>query len=435
MRRLLGARPVDLLALRLEDLGSDPAEQLAALRDRAAPPAVLLMSDRQDAEARAVFLAAGAIDVVYTGMSDGAFRGLIQVLVDRVREAAKAKLTTVPDDDYALADYATASPAMRGFLKEARSIATKDTTVLLLGETGTGKGLLARSLHNEGPRAGQPFISLNCGALNESVLESELFGHEKGSFTGADRTRRGYFELAHRGTIFLDEIAEMPAPLQVKLLRVLEDREVQPVGSEQLVKVDVRIIAATHRILDHEIAEGRFRSDLYYRLNVVSLTMPALRDRSEDIPELAQSYVTHFSARTAADVTGLTKDAIDALCRYSWPGNVRELINAIERAVIMTDHANIEVDDLPIRIQEFAPLTNESLKCGLLADAEPHWTDRSWAEVRREAIENAELRYLTALLGATGGRVGETARRAGMDPRSLHQKMKKYGLKKESFKD
>jgi DNA-binding NtrC family response regulator len=323
---------------------------------------------------------------------------------------------------------------MQTVLRTARRIAERDTTLLLLGETGVGKGLLARALHNEGPRARGPFVAVNCGALTESLLEAELFGHERGAFTGAHRTRRGYFELAHRGTLFLDEIAEIPAHLQVKLLQVLEERRVRPVGSEKKVAVDVRLMAASNRNLPDEVKEGRFREDLFYRLNVVTLTLPPLRGRSEDIPEIAESYVEHYRTLTRSPAKRLAKSALEALLVYPWPGNVRELANAIERAVIMAVGEEIQVEDLAVDIQSVAPDPRGNLGRAAKLEPDPDWLHRPWAEVRRQMIEETEFRYLRGLLEDTRGRISETAARAGMDPRSLHQKMRKYGLRKEAFR-
>jgi DNA-binding NtrC family response regulator len=336
--------------------------------------------------------------------------------------------------DYRLTDYVTRSTAMRAVLRSARRIAERDTTVLLLGETGVGKGLLARSLHNEGPRSLGPFVAMNCGALTETLLEAELFGHERGAFTGADRARRGYFELAHRGTLFLDEIADMALHLQVKLLQVLEERRVRPVGSEKKIDVDVRLIAATNRDLPEEVKQGRFREDLYYRLNVVTLTLPPLRERREDVPEIAESYVEHFRAQTGSGARRLSEAAMAAILAYPWPGNVRELANAIERAIIMAAGEEIQVEDLAVDIQSMTPDPTADLARARGIGPESSWAGRPWNEVRRLVLEEAELRYLRGLLEMTNGRIGATASQAGMDPRSLHQKMKKYGLRKEEFR-
>jgi len=299
--------------------------------------------------------------------------------------------------------------------------------VLLVGETGVGKGLLARSLHNESTRLG-PFVPVSCAALTPTLIESELFGHERGAFTGADRDRRGYFELAHRGTLFLDEIGELPIHLQAKLLSVLEEREVQPLGSEERIKIDVRFIAATHRDLQKDVADGRFREDLYYRLAVMGLSLPALRERTEDIPETAQSYVNHYRALAQSDVCGISDAALQCLMAYSWPGNIRELANAIERAVIMGTHAEIQVADLPVAVQAY------SSEAGVTPSLPSEWPRLPWREIRRRVLDETERRYLSEVLRASGGKIRIAAERAGMATRSFTEKMRKYGLRKEEFR-
>jgi len=434
MREDLRKRPCDLLVIERESLPKFGADIVREIRADPEAPEILILVDDEDPEEHASLIAAGCWATVSDGIGESSLSDVLASMADRRRQDTAASSVPVPDADYQLGDYVTQSPAMRSFLRSAKRVADLDSTLLILGETGVGKGLFARSMHNEGPRGDKPFVSINCGALNETLLESELFGHERGAFTGADRARRGHFEMAHTGTIFLDEIGEMPLHIQVKLLNVLEDRVIQPLGSEKTVSIDVRIMAATSKNLEVEAEANRFRSDLYYRLNVISLTLPSLADRTEDIPELAQSYVDHFRAKMGCHVMGVRPDALRALTRYPWPGNLREFINSIERAVIMTVEDEIRVDDLPLRVQEFAPLEAPLLPVAEIAAADDGWLDESWSHVRRRVLDEAEVRYLTGLLNATGGRIGETARRAGMDPRSIREKMKRYGLQKEDFK-
>jgi two-component system response regulator AtoC len=344
------------------------------------------------------------------------------------------RTTTTP----ALEDFVSSSPAMAAFMRTVLKVVATDTTLLILGETGVGKERLARAIHSAGSRGGGPFISVNCAALPESLVESELFGHEEGAFTGATRSRRGAFELAHRGTIFLDEIGEMPQQLQVKLLHVLEDYEVRPVGGEHTIPVDVRIMAATNRHLNKDVEEKRFREDLFYRLNVMTLEIPPLRARSEDIPVLARSYVGEISTRIGKDVSTLSEGAVTALVQYSWPGNVRELINIIERAVLLCDGTVITEGDLPLEVSGMGikhPARSPMFP-GTLAAPQLHedWLAKPLREFRAMMVDEAEKAYLAGLLRQTHGRIGETAERAGIEPRSLHGKMKKYGLRKEDFK-
>ena len=239
------------------------------------------------------------------------------------------------------------SPAMQKVYRVAQQVAGSRATVLLTGESGTGKGELARALHALSPRAHEPFVALHCAALAESLLESELFGHEKGAFTGADRKRMGRFEQAHRGTLFLDEVGEISPAIQVKLLRVLQERAFERVGGGETIKVDVRLVAATNRDLAKEVREGRFREDLYYRLNVVLIELPPLRLRGRDSLLLAEHFLRRFVAENHASIEGFSEAARAKLTRHTWPGNVRELENAIERAVVLCDGPQIEAEHLP----------------------------------------------------------------------------------------
>jgi transcriptional regulator with GAF, ATPase, and Fis domain len=278
-------------------------------------------------------------------------------------------------------------------------------------------------------------VTVNCGALPEGLLESELFGHEQGAFTGATRARRGYFELADGGTIFLDEIGDLPLHLQVKLLRVLEDRTVRRVGSERTIPVNVRVMAATNRQLEVEVSDKRFRADLYYRLAVVTLTVPPLRERREDIPDLVQSYVDHFSTHLGRQVCQVTPPALDALTRYSWPGNVRELINVIERAVLLCPKPAIDLGDLPRAVAAHACVdgpTSEDLTS--LSGSFRRMFDVPLLEARQEVSAEFERLYLTEALRKTDGRIGQAAERAGINQRSLYQMMRRHGLRKEDFK-
>ncbi|MBL0715586.1 MAG: sigma-54-dependent Fis family transcriptional regulator [Desulfosarcina sp.] len=230
-------------------------------------------------------------------------------------------------------------------------VSASHSTVLINGETGTGKGLAARAIHRQSPRHDRPFVSINCGAIPENLLESELFGHVRGAFTGATVNKVGKFEQAHGGTIFLDEIGDMSPDLQVKILRVLEEGEFEPVGGNRTVAVDVRIIAATHRDLEQRVSEGLFREDLYYRLYVIPLVLPPLRERKRDVPLLARHFLDEFNARSASGIEGLADEALAVMRRYEWPGNIRELRNLMERLVVLKEDGIIDVDDLPAKLR------------------------------------------------------------------------------------
>lgn len=294
-------------------------------------------------------------------------------------------------------------------LRLAEQVAPTESTVLILGESGTGKEVIARYIHELSDRSEGPFFSINCGALPESLLESELFGHVKGAFTGAVRDKQGLFAAARGGTFFLDEIAEMKPSTQVKLLRVLQEREALPVGGTEPVPVDVRLIAATNRDLDEEMRRGTFRSDLYYRLNVIALHLPLLRDRREDIPLLAEAFLARIAGERGEASKRLSGDATDAIMAYDWPGNVRELENALEHAVVLTRDNEVAVETLPKRVtaQKVQPIV----------------ADRAPQNPTLEVIERA---YILWVLQAEGGNKTRAAEVLGIDPSTLYRKLARY---------
>jgi DNA-binding NtrC family response regulator len=410
--------------------------QLRKLPDQ---PEIVVFLDGEGAEERADLLAAGCLAVLEEEISPRLLRDSLAALIERRTEWLAARFGSGRGQPRALlGDFVSSSSAMQSFLDMARRVVPTDSSLLVLGETGVGKEHLARAIHNEGPRASGPFIAVNCGALPEGLLESELFGHEEGAFTGATRSRRGYFELAHRGTIFLDEIAEMPLHLQVKLLRVLQEYSIHRVGSERSIEVDVRVIAATNRDLVAEVDARRFRQDLYYRLGVVTLTIPPLRERREDIPALVERYLETFRRRFVRSISGIDPEALDVVVRYDWPGNVRELMNVIERAVLLGRGERISLEDLPDAVAGDAgrgPGRERTAVAGPNGISVPEeWLAMPWAEARREILQRFERAYLSRLLRECGGRIGEAARRAGIQPRSLFEKMRAHGLRKESYK-
>jgi two-component system response regulator AtoC len=306
-----------------------------------------------------------------------------------------------------------ASGAMIELLEVMERAAAFKTTVLLTGESGTGKEILARAIHAQSPRRREAFVAVNCGAIPEALLESELFGHARGAFTGADRARRGLFVEASGGTLFLDEIGELPTPLQVKLLRVLQEEEVLSVGESKPRAVDVRVIAATARDLELEVAAGRFRDDLFYRLNVVRLAVPPLRERREDIPLLVDHFLGHFREALGKPLLGMSDEALERLVGYAWPGNVRELENVIERAVILAGGDRLCVRDLPENVAHPAP------------DASGETRDLSLKQVRRVA----EAETIRRALRATGGNRTRAARLLQISHRALLYKIKDYAIR------
>jgi DNA-binding NtrC family response regulator len=298
------------------------------------------------------------------------------------------------------------SEGMLRVLDLARRVAKVDSTILITGESGVGKERIARLIHDDSTRAGRPFVAINCGAVPEGLLESELFGHARGSFTGAAQDRPGLFEAASGGTIFLDEIGEVPPAMQVKLLRVLQEREVRRVGENRDRPVDVRVLAATNRDLLSDVNAARFRQDLYYRLRVVEIRVPPLRERREDVLPLARTFLAEASARTGRKVTGLTPEAANQLVRHAWPGNVRELENAVERAVVLAKGTRVDVEDLPDEIARALP------------DA--------WAPGDVRPLGDVERDYILAVLRASGNNKTSAAEKLGIGTATLYRKLKEY---------
>ena len=304
------------------------------------------------------------------------------------------------------------SRPVRELVEMVETVAPTEATVLITGESGTGKELVARAIQSASLRKDKPFVTINCAALAENLLESELFGHEKGAFTGADRRREGRFVQADKGTLFLDEIGEMPLSLQAKLLRVLQQGEVQRVGSDEPLTVDVRVIAATNRVLADEVAAGRFREDLFYRLNVIGLEVPPLRARQEDIPLLAAAFLERHAAANRKSLKGFTPQAMDAMLRYSWPGNVRELENAVERAVVLLFGSYVTERELPQAVTD------------------AYTTEAAAPDVPTEAgtLEDMERAFILRTLQESGDNKSEAAKRLGISRKTLHNKLKAYGL-------
>jgi len=318
----------------------------------------------------------------------------------------------------------TRSRLMMEVLAKVKLVAPTRTTVLLTGETGTGKGVIAKMIHNLSNRADQPFIAVHCGAIPDTLLESELFGHEKGSFTGAVRRKHGKFQIADGGTIFLDEIGTVSPSAQIKLLQVLQDKSFNRVGGETTISVDVRVLAATNMDLRKLCQAGDFRTDLYYRLNVFAIELPPLRDRLEDVPPLVESFLERLNRLYSKDIKGVDPEAMQILESYSWPGNIRELENLIERAYILEPGPLLTVEDFPSELMTF-----ENLRSAQAAGSVP-----TLAEVRQRVLQQMEKRYLREILTLSQGRIGPAADLAGVSTRQLHNLLTRYGLHKEEFR-
>jgi DNA-binding NtrC family response regulator len=319
---------------------------------------------------------------------------------------------------FTLANIVAKSAKMLEILDLLTEVARLDTTVLVHGETGVGKELLARSLHFSGPRRDKPFVAVNCAAIPEELFESELFGHRRGAFTGASETRRGHFQLASGGTLLLDEIGEMPLPLQTKLLRAIEEQKITPVGAERALDIDVRFIATTNRDLREAVDQGTFRRDLFYRLSVLPIRVPPLRERLDDIPELAAHFLAESVRRCKKPVRGLAPSALQALVRYPWPGNVRELQNVIERAVILAREDVIaDVGPFLVSTEEAPPTVDLTLP---------------FRDAKARVVDEFERAYLTGVLRLYAGKLSAAARHADMDHKNLWEKMVRYGLRSRS---
>jgi DNA-binding NtrC family response regulator len=377
--------------------------------------AVIIMTSFGTIETAVKAIKAGAYDYLPKPIDLEQLVLLIERISERqnlIRENTELKEQL--RERYKFDEIVSTSHAMEEVLNLAGRVAASNATVLLRGESGTGKELVAKAIHYHSPRAKYPLIKVNCAALPETLLESELFGHEKGAFTGATSKRLGRFEAADKGTIFLDEIGELTPGMQVKLLRVLQEREFERIGGNQTIKVDVRVITATNRDIEKGIREGNFREDLYYRLNVVSVVIPALRDRKEDIPALMEHFINKYAKENMKEISGVAAEARDHLMRYTYPGNVRELENIIERAVVLAKRGTITVADLPLHLQgsdNDDKALGVSLKGGL-----------------NETLETVERGLILDALKESNGIQTRAAERLGISERVLRYKLKKYGI-------
>jgi len=376
---------------------------------------------------------ADAVAAVNAGVSDYLTLPIIEselhLLINNIVEAriVRGELAHLRDEfwkDESIALVRTNNQRMKEVLKKIRSVAPTKSTVLLTGETGVGKGIIAALIHKHSSRSDQRFVSVHCGAIPDTLIESELFGHEKGAFTGAVRRKLGKFEIAGGGTIFLDEIGTITPMVQIKLLQVLQDKVFSRIGSEINLETDIRVIAATNMDLKLLCKEGKFRTDLYYRLNVFPLEIPPLRDRREDIPLLAEVLLEKFNTTRPNQIRGVDLEVMAAFAGYSWPGNIRELENLMERAFILEESNILKRSSFPDELFTIDKLTTFPE----LAESAP------LAQVRELAVARTEKEYLNRQLRANKGRIDKTAQTAGITTRQLHKLMKKYGLNKKDFK-
>ena len=404
------AEPVELILTDQKMPGLSGLDLLQAARAVNPEVAVIVMTAYGTIEHAVAAIKGGATDYLTKPLSLDELLHRIGQVRDRHRLLAENReLREALRERHRVEGIIGESGRMQEVLSLILRVAPSDATVLIRGESGTGKELIAKAIHYASARAAGPLVTVNCAALPEHLLESELFGHEKGAFTGAQALRRGRFELAHGGSLFLDEIGDVPPHLQVKLLRVLQEREIERVGASRPLPVDVRLIAATHRDLEEMVRRGEFRDDLYYRINVVTIAVPPLRERREDIPPLLDHFLAKFARANGKTIRGLTREARDALLRYDYPGNVRELENLIERAVVLTRDAVIGAGDLPLSLTEREKETGDS---GSLT----------------AAVEGLERRLIRAALARADGVQTRAAELLGISERVLRYKLKKYGL-------
>jgi len=421
-------KPADVVVTDLRMVPVDGIEVVRRLREEDPDATVLVVSAHGTIAIAVEAMREGAIDFIEKPFSPEVLRARVEKAVQIARErkgasAARARVEALEEDlsrDHDPHGLVGRSEPMRRVLDQVRKVAATGATVLVLGESGTGKELVARAIHDASPRRDQPFVSISCAAIPETLLESELFGHEKGAFTGAIRRKLGRFELANGGTLFLDEVGEIPAPVQVKLLRVLQERQFERVGGEETVEVDVRVVSATNRDLAQMVRDGRFREDLFYRLNVVPLALPPLRDRPGDVEAIAAHFVARQAPRMGRAVKGISPEALELLRRHRWPGNVRELENVIEQALVFAEGELVSPDDLPEGLRRASPAPALPVPTG----------DRSLTEI----LEDLERQLILAAYEKARHVKAETARLLGIKPSALYYKLEKYGIVKPGEK-
>lgn len=402
-------QPFDLILMDIRMIRVSGLEALEIIRNINPSIPIILMTAYSSVETAVESLKKGAYDYLTKPLDFDELRLAMERAMDHTKLKEENRLLRASlGTHFDRRNIVGRSSAMDKLLEMVAQVSDADATVLITGESGTGKELIAGAIHFNSPRKDKPFIKINCAAITESLLESELFGHEKGSFTGADRRKEGKFRQADGGSLFLDEVSEMSLAMQVKLLRVLQEKEITRVGGDEVITVDVRVIAATNKNLLEEVTAGHFREDLFYRLNVITLQVPPLRERQEDIPLLAQHFLTVFTEKNNKAIKGFTPQAMDRLLKYKWPGNIRELMNVIERSVVLSRSEYL--DDNALSLTEKHEAQSDDVTPGTLP---------------LEAVEKATI---VKTLEATGGNKSEAARRLGITRRTLHQKLKKYGM-------
>jgi DNA-binding NtrC family response regulator len=436
--QVLEAQPIELLLtdLRLSG-GTEGMDLLMRAKTLSHPPVCILMTAYGSEKVAVEAMKAGAYDYITKPLDLEKLEVVLQrALRSRKVEAENVQLRQELDKRYGLEKLIGNAPAMVEVYELVKQVAPTRASVLIEGESGTGKELIAQSIHQLSPRKPAPFVPVHCAALSAQLLESELFGHEKGAFTGATERRIGRFEEANHGTIFLDEIGEIDATVQVKLLRALGEQTIQRVGGNQVIKVDVRVVAATNRSLEKMVQDGTFREDLFFRLQVVPIHMPPLRDRKEDIPLLAAAFVKEYSKQNSKKILSLNPDVQEALIKYDWPGNVRELRSSIEYAVVMCRGERISVRDLPARVigQSIVPPSG-AVQIG--APGKGNGSGKIYVSISKDQLnlEAMEKTFIEQALKFTQGNVTEAAQLLGISRRTLHRKLLTYHIAVDDEKE
>jgi DNA-binding NtrC family response regulator len=406
---LLSRKTFDIIVTDMKLPGMGGLSLIHELRKKEEPIAIVVITAYSSVKTAVEAIKCGADDYLTKPINIEELALVLEKLWERQQLIVQNRLLKEKlKDKYKFSELVGSSPQMHRIFKMIEDVAPSTASTLILGETGTGKELVANAIHYQSDRACMPFVALHCAALSEGVLESELFGHEKGAFTGAVQLRKGRFELADGGTLFLDEVGELSLKVQVKLLRILEKGEFERVGGEKTIKVDVRLIAATNRDLEREVSEGRFREDLFYRLNVITIHLPPLRERREDIPLLSNFFVIKYAKKYKKELKGFTPEAMEALCAYHWPGNVRELENVIERSIVLCKKSVVAVDHLPKNIV-------------------PNKEDISTIKIPLgTSLKEAEKEIIQKTLFMTSGSKKEAAKILGISSRKIEYKVKEW---------
>jgi DNA-binding NtrC family response regulator len=410
----------DLLIIDVRMPGTSGLEVTRIAHEKYPSLPIIVMTAFGSIETAVEAIHEGAFDFISKPMNLEELKKTVSRALAQRALARPAKMSNGGDDEnpQQLGKIIGRSAAMLEVYKTVARVAPTKSTVLILGESGTGKELIARAIHQHSPRANRPFVAVDCGALTETILESELFGHVRGAFTGALADKKGVFEEAQGGTCFLDEIGGISPNMQARLLRVLQEHEIRKVGGKDWVTVDVRVVAATNHNLEEAVSRGEFRQDLYYRLNVVAILLPPLRERVEDIPLLTRHFLQHYSQESGKSITAFSDEAMELLCTYSWPGNIRELENAIEQAVALSYQPVLTPDDLPVAVRDHIStksFQNDSQNGQFLFPDTP-------------TLEEVKRRYVLHALKQAGGNISRTAKMLNIDRRSLYRMLARYKI-------